>query len=96
MSFGVAAPVHAAGANGGCPGGTFWSSPSGTSSSGYGNAALHANENGLPDAGTRGSADDMNPPGQSADDKNKGYECDLNEGVGKTNPAHTGCQGPSS
>lgn len=24
-------------------------------------------------------------------DRNKGYECDANDGIGKTNPAHTLC-----
>ena len=92
LSFGMAGPAHAApGANGGCPGGTFCPTPSGTSGNGYGNAALHANPNGLPDSGTRGQADDKNPLGQSANDNNKGYECDDNGGVGQTNPAHTGC-----
>lgn len=46
-----------------------------------------------PDAGTVGKADSKNPPGQAPDgsDSNNGYECDGNEGVGKTNPAHSGC-----
>ena len=40
-----------------------------------------------------GKADAKNPPGQAPDgsDSNKGYECDENQGVGKTNPAHSGC-----
>jgi hypothetical protein len=52
---------------------------------------------GKPCAGCVGQADDKNPPGQmpSADeDGNNGYECDHNNGVAKTNPAHTGCQPP--
>jgi hypothetical protein len=47
-----------------------------------------------PAAGTVGKADTKCPPGQAPNgtiDKNKGYECDLNQGVGKTNPAHSGC-----
>jgi hypothetical protein len=47
---------------------------------------------GKPCAGCVGKADNKNPPGQSAGDKNHGYECDSNNGIGKTNPAHTGCQ----
>ncbi len=44
-------------------------------------------------AGCVGNADHKNPPGQapSGTDSNKGYECDANSGIGKTNPAHTGC-----
>lgn len=44
-------------------------------------------------AGCVGSADGKNPPGQAVDgsDHNNGYECDGNQGVGKTNPAHSGC-----
>ncbi len=48
---------------------------------------------GRPCAGCVGNADDKNPPGQYPDgsDPNNGYECDGNSGIGKTNPAHTGC-----
>ena len=48
---------------------------------------------GKPCAGCVGAADNKNPPGQAPDasDANNGYECDGNRGVGKTNPAHTGC-----
>jgi hypothetical protein len=48
---------------------------------------------GKPCAGCVGKADEKNPPGQAPDgsDDNKGYECDENSGVGKSNPAHTGC-----
>ncbi|HEX7166358.1 MAG TPA: hypothetical protein VF230_05185 [Acidimicrobiales bacterium] len=52
---------------------------------------------GKPCAGCVGNADDKNPPGQFPDgptDHNAGYECDRNEGIGQTNPAHTGCQAP--
>ena len=44
-----------------------------------------------PADGSVGNADDKSPPGQSDNDKNKGYECDGNKGVGKGNPAHSGC-----
>ncbi|MGH8868813.1 MAG: LPXTG cell wall anchor domain-containing protein [Actinomycetes bacterium] len=49
---------------------------------------------GRPCAGCVGKADNKNPPGQQPDgtDGNAGYECDRNSGVGKTNPAHTGCK----
>lgn len=55
------------------------------------------NATGRPDAGTVGKADDKNPPGQFPDgtDANNGYECDGNSGIGRTNPAHTGCTPPS-
>lgn len=57
---------------------------------------------GKPCTGCVGNADDKNPPGQSkvgpgGADHNKGYECenprwqDKNNGVGKGNPAHSGC-----
>lgn len=48
---------------------------------------------GKPCAGCVGNADDKNPPGQrpNGSDRNAGYECDRNHGVGRTNPAHTGC-----
>ncbi len=44
---------------------------------------------GRPDAGSVGNADDKSPKGQAYGDKNKGYECDDNAGVGRSNPAHT-------
>lgn len=49
---------------------------------------------GKPCAGCVGKADNKNPPGQlpGGSDANKGYECDANHGVGRTNPAHTGCK----
>jgi hypothetical protein len=48
---------------------------------------------GEPCAGCVGKADNKNPPGQlpGPSDLNVGYECDGNSGIGKTNPAHTGC-----
>jgi hypothetical protein len=48
---------------------------------------------GKPCAGCVGKADNKNPPGQQpgGQDANAGYECDRNHGVGRTNPAHTGC-----
>lgn len=51
------------------------------------------NATGKPCAGCVGKADNKNPPGQmpNGSDHNKGYECDENNGIGKTNPAHTGC-----
>ena len=49
--------------------------------------------NGKPCAGCVGKADNKNPKGQEpgGSDNNAGYECDRNQGIGKTNPAHTGC-----
>ena len=49
---------------------------------------------GKPCAGCVGKADNKNPKGQLPDgsDHNAGYECDRNQGIGKTNPAHTGCK----
>lgn len=55
--------------------------------------SLNGNGQGLavgrPDAGSVGNADNKSPKGQSDNDKNKGYECDDNAGVGRSNPAHT-------
>lgn len=50
-------------------------------------------EAGKPCAGCVGKADNKNPPGQQpgGSDANAGYECDTNHGVGRSNPAHTGC-----
>ena len=58
-----------------------------------GNGRSESNNGNRPCAGCVGSADDKNPPGQlpGGSDPNKGYECDENQGVGKTNPAHSGC-----
>jgi len=63
--------------------------PAGESQNGNGNG----NAGGRPCAGCVGNADDKNPPGQmpGGSDHNNGYECDGNNGVGKGNPAHTGC-----
>jgi hypothetical protein len=51
---------------------------------------------GKPCAGCVGKADEKNPKGQypGGSDHNKGYECDGNHGIGRTNPAHTGCKTP--
>ncbi|HEU0132362.1 MAG TPA: hypothetical protein VFQ85_15365 [Mycobacteriales bacterium] len=48
---------------------------------------------GRPCAGCVGKADDKNPYGQrpNGSDSNNGYECDGNAGIGRSNPAHTGC-----
>lgn len=62
-----------------------------------GSPSLNGNGDGLsvgqPCAGCVGKADNKNPPGQfpNGSDPNAGYECDRNNGIGKTNPAHTGC-----
>jgi hypothetical protein len=51
-------------------------------------------QTGQPCAGCVGKADNKNPPGQAPNgtDHNAGYECDRNHGIGRSNPAHTGCQ----
>jgi hypothetical protein len=41
--------------------------------------------------GCVGNADNKAPKGQSVGDRNAGYECDRNHGVGRGNPAHSGC-----
>jgi hypothetical protein len=53
---------------------------------------------GKPCAGCVGKADNKNPPGQQpgGSDANAGYECDTNHGVGRSNPAHTGCVAPTT
>jgi hypothetical protein len=62
------------------------------SPSGNGNGGGEAK--GKPCAGCVGKADNKNPKGQAPDgsDHNRGYECDTNHGIGRTNPAHTGCR----
>jgi hypothetical protein len=62
-----------------------------------GNGNSEHNNGNRPCAGCVGNADDKNPPGQlpGGSDGNAGYECDRNQGVGKTNPAHSGC-GPAA
>jgi hypothetical protein len=58
-----------------------------------GNGSGNGSATGKPCAGCVGNADAKNPPGQAHDgsDHNNGYECDGNNGIGKTNPAHSGC-----
>lgn len=65
--------------------------------SGNGNQT-NGNHAGEPCAGCVGNADNKQPGidtlrGQypNGSDQNAGYECDRNNGIGKTNPAHTGC-----
>ena len=63
-----------------------------------GNGVGDGEAKGKPCAGCVGKADNKNPKGQYPDgsDHNAGYECDRNQGIGKTNPAHTGCTGATS
>lgn len=67
-----------------------------------GSASQNGNGNGKasgkPCAGCVGNADVKNPKGQAPNgsDHNNGYECDGNHGVGKGNPAHSGCQSGST
>jgi len=60
-----------------------------------GNGKSTDNNSSKPCAGCVGNADAKNPPGQypNGSDPNAGYECDRNQGVGQTNPAHSGCTG---
>jgi hypothetical protein len=62
-----------------------------------GNGKSTNNNSSKPCAGCVGNADSKNPPGQypNGSDPNAGYECDRNQGVGQTNPAHTGCTAPA-
>jgi hypothetical protein len=65
-----------------------------------GNGNGNGQATGKPCAGCVGNADDKNPgyntngKGQmpNGSDHNAGYECDRNHGIGRTNPAHTGCR----
>src|SRR3954471_14770545 len=84
------ADQNSGGANGQCPGGPYCSTRDG-SASGNGNGGGQAV--GKPCAGCVGKADNKNPQGQmpNGSDNNAGYECDRNHGIGRTNPAHTGC-----
>src|SRR5689334_13841009 len=63
-----------------------------------GNGNGNGQATGKPCAGCVGNADDKNPKGQypNGSDHNAGYECDRNHGIGRTNPAHTGCQSAPS
>ena len=78
------------GANGQCPGGAYCSTRHGAPS---GNGNGNGKAVGKPCAGCVGKADNKNPHGQrpNGSDHNAGYECDRNHGIGRTNPAHTGC-----
>ncbi|HET6818546.1 MAG TPA: hypothetical protein VFH66_15060, partial [Mycobacteriales bacterium] len=87
------ADQNSGGANGQCTGATYCSTRDGSPSM-NGNGGGKAT--GKPCAGCVGKADNKNPPGQEKTDPygtfpNNGYECDHNNGIGKTNPAHTGC-----
>jgi hypothetical protein len=91
LTLGMAGPVQAApngGANSGC--GNYCPTNVGAPS---GNGNGNGNATGKPGAGMVGNADSKNPPGQfpNGSDSNNGYECDGNSGIGKTNPAHSGC-----
>jgi hypothetical protein len=82
------ADLNPGGANGQCPGGPYCSTRDGSPSlNGNGNSTKE------PCAGCVGKADNKNPQGQmpNGTDHNAGYECDSNHGIGRSNPAHTGC-----
>ena len=57
------------------------------------NGSNNGPQTGQPCAGCVGRADNKNPQGQAPNggDPNNGYECDGNNGIGQTNPAHTSC-----
>ena len=80
------------GANGTCPQGPYCSTRDGSASQ---NGRGDGEAKGKPCAGCVGKADNKNPRGQypNGSDRNAGYECDRNQGVGQGNPAHTGCEG---
>jgi len=85
------ADENGGGANGQCPNGPYCSTRHGAAS-GNGNQT-QGKHTGEPCAGCVGKADNKNPKGQmpNGSDNNAGYECDRNRGIGRTNPAHTGC-----
>src|SRR3954447_2620011 len=85
------ADQNSGGANGQCPGGPYCSTRDGSPS---GNGNGNGKATGKPCAGCVGKADNKNPKGQmpNGSDHNAGYECDRNHGIGRTNPAHTGCR----
>jgi hypothetical protein len=86
------ADQNTGGANGDC--GSYCSTRDGSpSKNGDPKGTGGGKATGKPCAGCVGKADNKNPPGQYKDgsDHNAGYECDRNQGIGKTNPAHTGC-----
>ena len=86
----TAPTTGANGANGQCPGGPYCATGTGAPS---GNGSGNGKAVGKPCAGCVGKADNKNPKGQlpGGSDGNNGYECDGNHGIGRTNPAHTGC-----
>ena len=94
------ADQNTGGANGQCSGtdnGIYCSTRDGSASQ---NGVGDGNAYGKPCAGCVGAADNKNPPGQEKQDPaetfpNNGYECDNNQGIGVTNPAHTGCVAPT-
>jgi hypothetical protein len=101
VAFGVTGSAMAETANGQCdtPSKGVYCGPSTPPDRVGGTASMNGSGNGKaagrPAAGSVGNADDKNPQGQMPDakrDGNNGYECDGNNGIAKTNPAHTGCE----
>src|SRR6476661_3672710 len=87
------ADQNTGGANGDC--GSYCSTRDGApSKNGDPKGTGGGKATGKPCAGCVGKADNKNPPGQYKDgkDHNAGYECDRNHGIGRSNPAHTGCK----
>jgi hypothetical protein len=85
------ADLNAGGANNGGNCGAYCSTRDGSPSL---NGNGGGKQVGQPCAGCVGKADNKNPKGQAPNgsDHNKGYECDANHGIGRSNPAHTGCK----
>jgi hypothetical protein len=89
------ADLNAGGANNGGNCGAYCSTRDGSPSL---NGNGGGKQVGQPCAGCVGKADNKNPKGQAPNgsDHNKGYECDANHGIGRSNPAHTGCKTPTT
>jgi hypothetical protein len=84
------ADLNNTGANDTSNGNQYRSTRNGAPSDNVSNNGL---QTGQPCAGCVGKADNKNPHGQALNgtDPNNGYECDGNNGIGQTNPAHTSC-----
>jgi len=89
------ADQNSGGANGQCPSGAYCSTRDGSASA---NGKGDGKATGKPCAGCVGKADNKNPQGQKPNgtDANAGYECDRNQGIGQSNPAHTSCTTPTT
>src|SRR5437764_685262 len=88
MAFGTTGAMAAAGGN------STHANSAASPNMGVGNGNGNGKATGKPCAGCVGKADNKNPQGQkpNGSDHNAGYECDRNHGIGRSNPAHTGCK----